>query len=148
MVTTDDLTMTSEGKPHSPGGAITFSLPDDHCIRCGNTEGPLHPGEPEPMGPGVVRDTAVCTEHLEVARPVEHYWEEGRYQMALLPPNLRGVRLWGVLDHAQHGAWVEEVLDDEGTVGTLAFALRDSAEAWIGRVRHMTEGRARVNADQ
>lgn len=40
---------------------VTPRLPDDSCYLCGTKEGPLSPGPAEPMGPGVVRDTAVCT---------------------------------------------------------------------------------------
>lgn len=44
--------------PPEPSPAMR--CPDDQCTYCGSTEPPLSPGRPEPMGPGVERETAVC----------------------------------------------------------------------------------------
>lgn len=41
-------------------------LPGDRCSVCGTKDGPLHPSEPERVADGLVRDGAVCTEHLQL----------------------------------------------------------------------------------
>lgn len=77
-------------------------------------------------------------------RPViEHYWEPLRYEPEQMPPDDLGRRLWRIRDH-HNGAHVEGALDMDGAFGPLEFPSRESAEGWIGRLRHMTEGRARA----
>lgn len=44
---------------------IPLSEITPRCAQCGSSDAPLRPGEPQRLGDGVVRDTVVCTRHLE-----------------------------------------------------------------------------------
>jgi len=56
------MAITLDEPPETPRPAMI--LPDDACHLCGTTNGPLSPGRPQPAGPGVERETAVCTSCL------------------------------------------------------------------------------------
>lgn len=75
---------------------------------------------------------------------IPDFWEEGRYEPALLPPNERGVRLWGIRDRRNGGDWAVGEVDDQGTYAPRSWALVDSAWAWVNRVKHLTAGAPNV----
>ncbi|MER8188040.1 hypothetical protein [Kitasatospora sp. NPDC094015] len=51
-----------------PDGLIPISEIVDACAKCGSIAPPLHPGPVNRIAPGVVRDTLLCTGHLELDR--------------------------------------------------------------------------------
>lgn len=119
-----------------------YRLPDDACVRCGSAAPPLSPGPAERIGPGVVRDTALCT--ACVRAELSPHWLPGRYRVEQTPPDDRGIRLWGIRDtHREDHAWVDQPGLDGGRELAL-FSTAHGAQGWIDRCRHMTEGRPRV----
>lgn len=59
-------------------------------------------------------------------------WRDGRFEPRQLPPNDRGVELWGVWDHDTDGFVV-----DAGE--PVAWWDRGGAYGWITRQRYLTE---------
>lgn len=57
-----------------------------------------------------------------------------------MPPDTRGIIMWGITDAIRGGAWVEGLLDEKGNEGPLPFPSKDSATSWIRSIRYLTEG--------
>jgi hypothetical protein len=57
----------------------------------------------------------------------------GRYEVAELPPNGRGIVLWGIRDNLNGGEWVENGGERE------FFGDRNGALGWVDRQKYLDE---------